>query len=82
MISGQRILQAPKTVREAIAIAQRQPAKIFEAARCNEHGAAPARSAEAGCGSRASCSGLRLVHRRLRHADLKEAKALLDELAI
>jgi predicted ATPase len=30
MISGQRILQAPKTVREAIAVAQRQPAKLFE----------------------------------------------------
>ena len=48
--------------------------------RDNEHGAALARSWQAGGGSRSARSGLRLGHRRLRHADLKEAKNLLDEL--
>ena len=33
-----------------------------------------------GIGSRTPCTGLRLVHRRLRTRDLKEAKALLGEL--
>ena len=38
--------------------------KILGTARCNEHGAALARSGQAGGGPRASRSGLRLVHRR------------------
>jgi len=56
--------------------------KVLGTARGDEHGAAVARSGQAARGPRASRSGLRLVHRRLRHArDLKEAKALLGELA-
>ena len=42
--------------------------KVLGTARRDEHGAALARSGQAGSGSRASRSGLRLVHRRLRHA--------------
>ena len=40
-------------------------AKVLETARGDEHGTALARSGQAGGGSRAPCSGLRLVHRGL-----------------
>ena len=42
--------------------------KVLGTARGDEHGAALARSGEAAASSRTARSGLRLVHRRLRHA--------------
>ena len=42
--------------------------KVMGTARCDKHGAPLARSGEAAASSRTARSGLRLVHRRLRHA--------------
>ena len=42
--------------------------KVLGTPRCNEHGAALARSGQAGRSTRASRSSLRLVHRGLQHA--------------
>jgi tetratricopeptide (TPR) repeat protein len=54
--------------------------KIMGTPRSHEHGAALARSGQAARGSRTSRSGLRLVHQGFDTLDLKETKALLDEL--
>ena len=51
----------------ALAVA-RSAGKVLGASRRNEHGAALARSGQAGRGQRSSRSGLRLVHQRVRHA--------------
>src|ERR1700747_1372948 len=54
--------------------------EVLGAACGYEHDAAVARPREAGRGPRTSRPGLRLVHRGFDTLDLKQAKALLDEL--
>ena len=81
MISRQRILQAPKTVREAIAVAQRQPAKLFEL-----RAAMSMARLWRDQGKRDEARELLApvygwFTEGFDTRDLKEAKALLDELA-
>ena len=52
----------------ALAIAREAEGEVLGAARRDELGAFVARSGQAGRGARSAGAGLRLVHRRLRHA--------------
>ena len=55
--------------------------EILGTPRRNEPRAPLARPGQAAASSRTACSGLRLVHGGFDTLDLKEAKALLEELA-
>jgi hypothetical protein len=66
LIAPEPDAEKPKSYfKRALAVARQQQAKILGTARCDEYGAALARSGQARSGS----------------LDLKEGKALLDELA-
>ncbi len=72
--------RAEVSYRRAIERARSQEAKSWELRAATSLARLVARSRQARRGARAAGADLRLVHRGLRHADLKEAKALLDEL--
>jgi hypothetical protein len=65
----------------ALTDARQKRAKSLELRAANEHGAALARAGQTAASSRTARSGLRLVPEGFDTLDLKEAKALLDELA-
>ena len=64
----------------ALAVARSQQAKSWELRAAMSMARLWRDQGKRAASSRTARSGLRLVHRRVRHADLKEAKALLDEL--
>ena len=66
----------------ALLIARQQQAKSLRTPRRHEHGAALARSGKATARSRASRSGLRLVHRRLRHARSEGGKGVTRPIGV
>src|SRR5580704_10503586 len=70
--------KAEAHLERALTVARKAAGKVLGTARSNERGAALARSREDTASSRTARSGLWLVHRRVRHGDLKEAKALLN----
>ena len=80
MIS-QRILQAPKTVREAIAVAQRQPAKLFELRAAMSMARLWRDQGKRGEARELLASIYGWFTEGFDTRDLKEGKALLDELA-
>ena len=75
-VAGEIALKSPSSdaakaeayFERALAVARAAAGKILGTARGNEHGAALARSGQTGRSPRSSRSGLRLVHRRVRHA--------------
>ena len=75
-IAGEIALKSPEPdaakaeayFERALAVARSTAGKVLGTTRGDEHGAALARSGKAAASSRTARSGLRLVHRRLRHA--------------
>ena len=59
---------AEASFRKAINVAQHQSAKTWELRACHEPGAALARPGQGSASARTACSGLRVVHGRVRHA--------------
>ena len=72
--------EAASWLQRAIDTARSQQAKSLELRAATSLARLWRESGQARRGPRPARAGLRLVHRGLRHADLKDAKALLDEL--